>query len=225
MNPLREHLDFFRQFRERFETTGAVAPSSRFLAQALTAPMLDRSGPLRVLEVGPGTGAVTRQIVARLKPEDRLDLVEINAEFARLLRERFVQDPDFQPAADRAQVFEASLEDFRPEAPYDIIISGLPFNNFPASLVEQLLDHCLNLLADDGHLSFFEYMFVRPLRRRISAAPVRRRLGEIEAVLQQRFRQHRVGTDWVLVNAPPAWVQHLEKRAGNNVDRARPTLV
>ena len=57
-----EHLAFFRQFRETFETTGAVAPSSRFLAKALTEPLSQRKGPVRVLEVGPGT-AFTAEVL------------------------------------------------------------------------------------------------------------------------------------------------------------------
>lgn len=213
MNPLREHLEFFRQFRSRFETTGAVAPSSPFLARAMVMPLTRRQGPTRVLEVGPGTGAVTRRIVRSLKPEDSLDLVEINDEFAELLRKRFADDPSFRAAADRAEVHCVPLQEFNPQQPYDVVISGLPFNNFPAALVAELVDHCLGLLAPGGEMAFFEYMFVRPARRLVSPRDTRARLAEIERILQQRFTDHRVKTDWVFVNAPPAWVQHLQKRA------------
>lgn len=211
MNPLQEHLAFFRQFRRRFETTGAVAPSSRFLARALTSGLRDRNGAARVLEVGPGTGAVTRQIVRLLKPEDRFDLVEVNEEFAALLQDRFQNDRDFQPAARQSAVHVAPLQEFQPSGLYDVIVSGLPFNNFPPELVEQLIDRSLALLAPGGRLSFFEYMFVRPVRRIVSPREVKERLGAIEQVLQRRFADYRVGTDWVFVNIPPAWVQHLEK--------------
>lgn len=211
MNPLKEHLEFFRQFRSRFETTGAVAPSSRYLARAMAEPLARRTEPTRVLEVGPGTGAVTGEIVKNLGPDDRFDLVEINEEFAGMLRQRFAGDGRFQPAADRTEVHCLPLQEFQPEAPYDVIISGLPFNNFPAPLVEELIDHCLGLLAPGGELAFFEYMFVRPARRLVSSRPTRQRLGEIERILQQRFADCRVCTDWVFANVPPAWVQHLRK--------------
>jgi len=36
-------------------------------------------------------------------------------------------------------------------------------------------------------------------------------LGQIEQVLQSRFAEHRIKTDWVFINVPPAWVQHLRK--------------
>ena len=42
--PLREYRTFFRQFRQQFETTGAIAPSSRFLARAMARPLQQRDG-------------------------------------------------------------------------------------------------------------------------------------------------------------------------------------
>src|SRR5437868_10331670 len=95
-----EHVAFFRQYRQRFQSTGAVAPSSRFLARALARPLETHAGPCRVLEVGPGTGAVTRRLVRLLKPGDRLDLVELNETFVDLLRRRFADDPEFHRVAD-----------------------------------------------------------------------------------------------------------------------------
>ena len=50
---LGDHVEFFRQYRRRFQTTGAVAPSSRFLARALARPYERHEGACRVLEVGP----------------------------------------------------------------------------------------------------------------------------------------------------------------------------
>jgi phospholipid N-methyltransferase len=209
----RDHVEFFRQYVRRFETTGAVAPSSRFLARAMTRPLRDcRDRTVRVLEVGPGTGAVTREIVRHIKPGDTLDLVEINADFANLMRKRFETEATYRDVADRATVHVCPLQDFDPDGRYDVIISGLPFNNFPAELVEELVDICLELLNPAGTLSFFEYMFIRPLRRMVARNHEKTRLGEIERILQSRFQQHRFDTDWVFVNVPPAWVQHLRSR-------------
>jgi phospholipid N-methyltransferase len=208
-----DHVEFFRQYVRRFETTGAVAPSSRFLARALSRPLRDcRDRAVRVLEVGPGTGAVTREIVRHIKPGDTLDLVEINENFADLLRKRFETDASYSAIADRSAVHVCPLQEFEPTERYDVVVSGLPFNNFPAPLVEELVDLCLAMLNPGGTLSFFEYMYIRPIRRMVSRAPEKTRLGEIERILQARFQQHRFDTDWVFVNVPPAWVQHLRAR-------------
>lgn len=208
---LRDHFEFIKQFRQRFQTTGAVLPSSRFLASAMTRPLRDRSAPKRVLEVGPGTGAVTRSIVRYIRPGDTFDLVEINERFADLLRERFVTDPRYRPAADHSRIHVCPLQAFETTEPYDIIISGLPFNNFSSQLVGELVDACFNLLAPGGVFSFFEYMYIRPVKRALARGPERQRLTEIEQLLQGRFREHRIRRDWVFVNVPPAWVQHLQK--------------
>jgi phospholipid N-methyltransferase len=210
LRSFRDHWHFFRQFRERFETTGAVLPSSRFLAGSMTRPLAASIGPRRVLEVGPGTGAVTNRIVRELRPDDRFDLVEINETFADLLRDRFSSDGDYQRCASQSQVHVCPLQDFQADEKYDVVISGLPFNNFPAELVESLVDRCLDLLKPGGTFSFFEYMFIRPTRITISRGPDRDRLAAIERILQDRFQSLRIRRDWVFINVPPAWVQHLK---------------
>ena len=60
--------------------------------------------PRRILEVGPGTGAVTRCLVNALGPQDRLDLVERNDSFVACLGRRLQTEPAFQAVADRVSV-------------------------------------------------------------------------------------------------------------------------
>ncbi|MEX1095149.1 MAG: methyltransferase domain-containing protein [Planctomycetales bacterium] len=219
---MRDYVEFFRQFRERFQTTGAVTPSSRFLAGALTGPLRKRDRPARILEVGPGTGAVTRRIVRALGPEDRLDLVEINRRFAAMLRHRFRTEPSFRDKADRVRIHCCPLEEFQAEAPYDFIVSGLPLNNFEPELVRTIFDSFFRLLAPDGTLSYFEYMCVRPIRRRISNGTERSRIAELDSLLGDYLARHRFRRSWVFANFPPAWVQHLRQAdhaPADDVDR------
>jgi phospholipid N-methyltransferase len=207
----RDHVEFFRQFRTQFHTTGSVAPSSRHLARAMTRHLAAPRGPARILEVGPGTGAVTRRIVKLLRPEDRLDLVELNDSFANLLRQRFQSDPVFQPAAAQSQVHVCGIEKFKSDAKYDYVISGLPFNNFSPGFVAQVLQAFDELMAPGGTLSYFEYMYVRPLRRLVSRQSERTRLAELDRVLNAFLSAHGASRDSVFFNLPPAWVQHLKK--------------
>jgi phosphatidylethanolamine/phosphatidyl-N-methylethanolamine N-methyltransferase len=204
-----EHLTFFRQFRETFVTTGAVAPSSRFLAKAMTRPLAERRGPVRVLEVGPGTGAVTNQIVRLLKEGDRFDLVELNPRFVDVLNGRFDGHPDYRKLAHCSAVHHLPLQEFRSPEPYDYIISGLPLNNFPVPLVEEIFGSFFSLLRPGGVLSYFEYMYVRPMRRLVAKNEEKVRLAGLEDVIRRYLGPHRFRQDWVFVNVPPAWVQHL----------------
>ncbi|MFN0052397.1 MAG: class I SAM-dependent methyltransferase [Planctomycetales bacterium] len=210
LRSVRDHVEFLRQYRHRFQTTGAIAPSSRFLARAMTRPFERHSGPARILEIGPGTGAVTQRIVRLLKPHDQLDLVELNEKFVDVLRHKFASNPAYQRVADRARLHQCPIQEFEAQAPYDYIISGLPLNNFPPDLVREIFQVYFRLLAPGGVLSYFEYMYMRPLRRMVSNAAGRRRLQELEGVLQEQLQKHRIRRDWVFVNAPPAWVQHLQ---------------
>src|SRR6476659_1638784 len=89
---------FWRQFRQTYNSTGAVLPSGRNLAAALSVFVRDgqaggserngASGGRRSLEVGPGTGAVTAKIINDRGPDDCLVLVERNEEFVAHLRDR-----------------------------------------------------------------------------------------------------------------------------------------
>ena len=209
---MRDHIAFFRQFRKRFETTGSIVPSSRFLAAAMTRPLLQRSGPVRVLEVGPGTGAVTQRIVRIIRPGDRLDLVELNETFVGMLQERFQDDAAWRRAAGQSELHVCPVQDFRSDAPYDFVISGLPLNNFSSGLVQELFETIFGLLAPGGILSYFEYMYVRPTRRFFSNADERKRLSELDTIANAWFDRYRIRRDSVLLNLPPAWVQHLQKR-------------
>lgn len=175
----------------------------------MTRPLCQAARPVRVLEVGPGTGAVTRKIVTLLRPEDRFDLVELNETFAGLLQKRFAEHPDYMRAAAQSQIHICPIQDFPYSAPYDIIISGLPLNNFPCDLVRRIFDVFFQLLVPGGTLSYFEYMYVRSFKRRLSNGAEKARLTELDEILLQNIRQYRIRRDWVFANFPPAWVQHL----------------
>ena len=213
---MRDHFEFFRQFRQRFETTGAIAPSSRFLANRMLSTLNDRPDrPIRILEVGPGTGAVTQYLVNRIQPGDHLDLVELNESFVRILERDFQQKPSFQRIADQVQIHSCPIQEFPVDAPYDVIISGLPFNNFPPELVEEIVSRFFEILAPDGRLAYFEYMFVRPIKIALCRRPVKQRLTALEQILGRFRTTYGEGKDWIFLNLPPAWVQHHRQKDRN----------
>ena len=152
---LKNQAAFFRQFRQRFETTGAIAPSSRFLARSMTSFLAARneSTPVRVLEIGPGTGPVTEAIVKLLRPGDVFDLVELNEEFVSILKARFENESDWQRVQGQATIHQLPVQDFVAAEPYDFVISGLPLNNFPADLVTSITETYFRLLKPGGNRS------------------------------------------------------------------------
>ena len=165
---LSNYRVFVRQFFRRYHTTGAILPSGRPLANALCRYVRDGDAGREILEVGPGTGAVTARLVQLLRPDDRLTLVELNDDFVRHLNERFAGERDFLAAADRCQLVHSRLEDLDGEGRYDRIVSGLPLNNFASAEVRQILEVFARLAKPGGILSFFEYVAVRKAKRLIS---------------------------------------------------------
>lgn len=217
MQQWADYRVFWREFRRTFHTTGAVLPSGRALSRALTHYVREQHADAgasgqnsrRILEVGPGTGAVTAHIVRHMQSADRLTLVERNDQFVARLRERIASDAAFQPVAGRIDLVHAGVEELPEGNPYDVIISGLPLNNFSASFVELLAAKLRRLLADNGKLSFFEYIGVRKLKAAVSRVDERQRLTQIGRLLGSMCQSSEIRRDMVLANVPPAWVHHV----------------
>ena len=186
-------------------------PSGRHLAGALTRFVSEKSLPPRkILEVGPGTGAVTRQIVAGMGSADCLDMVELNRTFVEQLEQRFRTEPAFRAVADCSRVLHCPVEDLPRGERYQVIVSGLPLNNFAVAEVERILAVLLELLAPGGTLSFFEYIAVRSLRAVVSGRAERERLRRIGKALHGLLHGREIRRDAVWRNVPPAWVHHVK---------------
>ena len=204
-----EYRAFWQEFRQTFHTTGAVLPSGGSLSRALASQVGRDEHPRRILEVGPGTGAVTTEIIRRLGPNDRLDLVELNERFAEILRQRLSEDAGWQKVAARVQVLQLPVEELSLDEKYECMVSGLPLNNFSCEFVRQILDHFHGLAAEGCTLSFFEYVAIRNFKSMVSSRDERKRLQGIEQILRQELTDWEFQRQIVLANVPPAWVHHL----------------
>jgi phospholipid N-methyltransferase len=201
--------DFIRQSRRHFRDTGALLPSSRFLAHALVCELRKHRTPARILEVGPGTGSVTLRILRHLLPGDRLDLVELNSHFIGLLQERFDQEWRFWRHRDQVRLIHSAVEQLPGEGVYDYVISGLPLNNFTVAQVREIYRCYDRLLKPGGTLSYYEYVFIRQLKSPFVDRRERRRLYRVGRVVTEYIRSYQVRRQRVFMNVPPAVVRHL----------------
>jgi phosphatidylethanolamine/phosphatidyl-N-methylethanolamine N-methyltransferase len=222
--------NFFRETRRHFSDTGALLPSSRFLARALVSELRKRgpqgisADPYRILEVGPGTGSVTREILRQLRPGDHLDAVELNGRFVALLKRRFAKEWLFHFHRQQVKVIHSAVEDLPGEAVYDFIVSGLPINNFPVAHVRRIFQVYERLLKPGGTLTYFEYVLIRQLKTPFVNRRERRRLYRIGRVVGDYIRDYQVRRQKVLINVPPAIVRHLHLKPegeGNGSIRER----
>jgi phospholipid N-methyltransferase len=209
MRTWAEYKHFFREFRRDFHHTGALLPSGLFLSKALVKPLRGPRPAARILEVGPGTGSVTREIARRLRAGDRLDAVEINPRFAQMLEQRLQRDPILTAYRDNIHIINAPVQQVLGESIYDFIISGLPLNNFTVAEVRSVFAAFSRLLRPGGSLVYFEYSLLQRLRFPFVNRRERRRLFRIARVVGRYVRNHEVRHERVFMNVPPAIVRHL----------------
>lgn len=206
---------FLAETLRTFRTTGAVTPSGRHLAAALAAPLVRRTEqPRAVLEVGAGTGAVSRVLADLLGPKDSLDLVEANPRFARLLAADLRADPRLAAHGERISLIARPVAEIDPQARYDVIVSGLPFANFHAGEVSGLLAHYLAVLKPGGHLTYFGYRGTARLRALLGTSQSLARHSGVTHVLDTFQQTHAADCRTVWSNLPPARVWHLRAPTG-----------
>jgi len=170
--------------------TGAVAPSSPFLAKRM-ASFVDPLAEGPVVEIGPGTGPVTEALIARGIDESRLILVEYSPEFCELLRRRF---PQATVIEGDAYALSTTLAGHLTEKA-SAVVSSLPlFNKPPVERTELVQDAFTNVLRPGAPFIQFTYAVISPVPRKGSHLKV-----EV--------------SDWVLRNIPPArvWVYRRAK--------------
>jgi phospholipid N-methyltransferase len=209
MRYLTECREFYREFRRQYRNTGSILPSSRSLGRALVSEIRRAPGPRRILEVGPGTGAVTAEIVRLLRPGDHLDIVEINEHFVNVLRRRFEEEPLFHQRDDQVRLIHAPLQDVPGEAVYDFMVSGLPLNNFPLALVRDIFHAYRRLLKPGGVLSYFEYIAIRQVKTLFVNRREQRRLHVLGRVFDRNIRRYQIREQPVFLNMPPAVARHF----------------
>jgi phospholipid N-methyltransferase len=209
MNRLSDYQTFLTQFLRNYETTGSLIPSGRALGTALCRYVGCGSAPQKILEAGPGTGAVTRCIIERMRPEDALWMVELNPTFAAHLRSAFKEKPAFRDAAGRCHLIEGSVQQLGHDGQFDLVVSGLPLNNFSSADVHDILQAYAKLLKPGGILSFFQYILIRPAKMFVSAGSERDRLKGVGDAIEGVLGEREFAREWVWVNVPPAWVHHI----------------
>ena len=188
----REYRLFLRQWLKNPMRIGAIAPSSRRLADAM-ARQVPANGAGPVIELGGGTGNITAGLLRAGIAPNRLVVLERDPALHRLLAERY---PQLRVVLGDA----ASLvETLRPLGirRADAVVSGLPLLSIPRDIQDKIVRGVFEVLAPGAPFIQFTYGPYSPVGRE--------RLGISGKVAK-----------WVAANLPPASVWVYRRAAGSS---------
>lgn len=178
---------FVSQSFKHFIVTGAFFPSSRMLARRIARNI---KSPV-VLELGPGTGVFTKEILKKLPKDGRLISIESNKVFVKFLKNKINDD--------RLLLYEGdalNLKKYLKQngiSKIDCIVSGLPIGNFRKEVKDKLMREIEDSLADDGTYIQFEYL-----------------LAGMKSV---KTYFPKISLSFEIFNFPPAFVMECKKKA------------
>jgi phosphatidylethanolamine/phosphatidyl-N-methylethanolamine N-methyltransferase len=155
---LDDEVRFLRSWIEKPLHMGAVMPSGRVLARTMAQYVdIDSAGP--VVELGPGTGAITSALIERGVDQKRLVLVEYNPGFCALLRDRY---PHAKVVQGDAYTLRDSLRNVL-GAPASAVVSGLPLVTKPMLTRLKLIRDAFLALAPGAPFVQFTYSVAPPI--------------------------------------------------------------
>ncbi|MFT4277208.1 MAG: rRNA adenine N-6-methyltransferase family protein [Rhodopseudomonas sp.] len=186
--PLDDEVRFLRSWIEKPLHMGAVMPSGKLLARTM-ARYVDVQSDGPVVELGPGTGAITNALVEHGVDQKRLVLLEFDPGFCALLRERFPLAKVVQGDAYRLR---DSLWDAL-DVPATAVVSGLPLVTKPMLTRMKLIRDAFTLLEPGAPFVQFTYSVAPPIPKSLSGVSTE-------------------GSERIWMNVPPARVWVYRKR-------------
>ncbi len=198
----KDTVRFLRQYASAPTRIGAVAPSSVGLSRVMVEE-LDLPTSAAVVEFGPGTGVVTREIRRLIPKSCNFISIERDPTFANVLRKRHPNLNLVEGSASDAR----SICDSAGIGQVDCIISGLPWAAFPETLQRSILDASINILKPGGKFVTFAYLQGLMLPAG----------GRFKKLLNEYFHVvDKSRTVWM--NVPPAFVYRCETINNNGKD-------
>jgi phospholipid N-methyltransferase len=182
---VQERVLFFGKFLQAPLKIGSVTPSSAWLVAAMLAP-IPWSSTGAIVELGAGTGVITREILRRLPPGGKAFIFEQDARLRATLREDY---PGFTVEANAEHLY-AVIKNAGTEQ-VDCVVSGLPFTTLPEQTRQAILAGVLQALKPGGFFIAFQYSL------------------HMRARFCSHFDQMKVR--YVPLNVPPAFVYCCRK--------------
>ena len=179
-----DEIRFFKGWLDGPKAVGAIMPTSSVTARSM-ASLINPASGLPVLELGPGTGVITRAILARGIAPSKLVSIEYSVDFHTRLQIDF---PGVRFIRGDAFGLDATLGELNTSL-FDSVVSGIPLLNFPMASRVALIEDLLDRVPQGRPVVQFSY-------------------GPTSPVLSRGASFQVVHHDFVLRNVPPArlWI-------------------
>lgn len=196
-------VTFWKVLLKHPKEVAAFSPCSNAVAKEISSIIEHNGKPLRILEVGGGTGALTSGIVKQMQSGDICDVIELMPTYCEILKERFEKFPG-------VAIHCCSILDWHPEEPYDIIICSLPFNTFEVQFVDAVLNHLKKCIKPHGRMSYVELLWVSELKKHFISQQARNKLIQTMDHMKKFRSTYGKKTVPIYWNFTPLAVHHLE---------------
>jgi phospholipid N-methyltransferase len=149
-----ETLLFAKNFLQHPKMLGSLIPSSRFLIGRLLAKV-DWARAQTIVEYGPGVGTITAHILARMQPNSRLVVFEMNEDFVHYLARAF-PDPRLHVVHGSAEIVQQELDRLKLDGA-DYIISGIPYTTMAVELRDRIIRESREALKPGGAVLVYQF--------------------------------------------------------------------
>jgi phosphatidylethanolamine/phosphatidyl-N-methylethanolamine N-methyltransferase len=200
---IREAFVFLREGVLNFRYTGTICATSSWAAKALVNPLREARSPQRILELGPGTGSVTVEILKDMIPGDKLTICEINPRFMDALKRRLEENSDFQERKEDVEFFCGPVQDLPEKGTYDVIVCALPFLNFEIETVREIFQKLHRMSTDETVMTYYEYIGLRRVSKVVSSPERKQRILEIDSFFKDKHARDKIGHERVWLNFLP----------------------
>lgn len=150
---MNKKFNFFKEAVKNYKTSGTIVPSSRYLADKMLKE-INFSEAKVIVELGPGNGAITHNILKRIHPSAVVICFEINDAFYKELKK--IDNPQLIVLKSSAEKIKEEIEKLGYEKA-DHIISSLPLTIIPKEISSNILLESYRFLKPQGMFIQFQY--------------------------------------------------------------------
>ena len=177
-------IDFVGEVLKKGTTIGAILPSSKSLVRKMLSPVNFRNAKI-IVELGPGSGMITKEIIRKKNPSAKLLLFEVNAEFYQYLQTIADGQKEIQIFNRSAELLPETLQE-EGIGCVDYVISSVPLVVLPKRVSEKIIESAYHSLCEEG--LYIQYQYSLTSRRKLKSI----------------FKDVQV--DFTIINVPPAFI-------------------